>query len=628
MQNFSLITFINQKKRVSSDFAPIIAHALLKPHSFSKKGAEKISYWYQMLSLKEKQCLYEIKEFKEALSKSSFLCEKIKISSLWVNELFKQVKYPIPRKLIHQLSDSFLFLNIKLPSNVEISVNAERFFKTLIQGINNHPHLIDELKDFLKNASLPLYISPENGDLIKEKFLGLFSGMDNTLYFQADLVSYDTLDTLIHEIGHATDSEKFKPLFEKNSLYIYYDEVRQETKSFLIETKESDSKQGDINPFEDLYLYIRNKLKAKYPSLNEEKIERATAFWFKNEIISIASLSKNQLINVLNIWHLNNIRHTDQIYQKIEYLKKQYTHPSDISHSFKTAAEELKSLFYQHIKKPLFFTRKMLQTTQDFHFFSDKMLEELSNHAGFIEQEENLSSFMLKNCSLKQENNQILLSFNLKQFGPSTILKLQSFYAKRGIYLSIKDKTLYTDKDESIERMTRLIQQFFNKIVLKKEIPVYHFSTGHLPNHKKEEIISFLKTKNIPFRQIENDIFVNRNDLFYKDIIKYSRKAYLIPTPKTKNHPSNLFKIFNALDLTPSLYSQTEDQNNYFLLSEKEFFSYKKSKDLLLSAIDIHQYYYENKRHSKEIFVPNRLYAKKRVLIQLRNEKNFQNQKD
>ena len=59
MQNFSLITFINQKKRVSSDFAPIIAHALLKPHSFSKKGAEKISYWYQMLSLKEKQYLYE-----------------------------------------------------------------------------------------------------------------------------------------------------------------------------------------------------------------------------------------------------------------------------------------------------------------------------------------------------------------------------------------------------------------------------------------------------------------------------------------------------------------------------------------------------------------------------------------
>ncbi len=628
MQNFSLINFINQKNKITPEFANIIVQALLQPHGFSKKGAEKISLWYQTLSEKEKKYLYKISTFKNALSKSSFLCPKTKISPLWVNEIFKQIKYHIPQNFIQKLSEAFLFTSIKLPSNVEISVNAETFFQTLAQGINNHPHLIDEFKDFLNHAQLPLHIAPENGDLIKEKFLGLFSCLDNTLYFRADHVNYQTLDTLIHEIGHAADSKKFKALYDKTSLYVYYDEVCQEAKSLLIETKEQDSKQGDLNAFEDLYFYIKQKIKEKHPSLNEEKIERATAFWFKNEIISIASLSKNQLINVLNIWHSNDIKYTDQIFQKIEYLKKQYTHPSDILYSFKTATQQMQSLFFRQVKKPLYFTCQMIKENNTLDFFSNDLLNELSNHAGFIESEENLSSFMLKNCSLTTENNLITLTFNLKQFNNERILKLQDFYTKRGILLLAKDKILYTTNHDSIERMSRLIQHFFSKIDFGKEISGYHFSNKTLSTEKKKKILNLLKEKNIPYQLIEKDIFVSSNNLSDKNIIQYSKKAILTQIKKTRDPHSNILHILNAIAINPCIYTQTEGANDYLLLNEKESDNYLKAKELFYLAQDLHQYYYEYKSQSSEIFVPNRLLAKKATLCHLQHHKNLQKEKD
>lgn len=628
MQNFSLINFINQKNKISPELANIVAQALLRPHGFSKKGAEKISLWYQTLSEKEKKYLYAIPAFKNALSQSSFLYSKTKISPLWVNEIFKQIKYNIPQNFIQKLSDAFLFTSIKLPSNVEISVNAEIFFQTLSKGINNHPHLIDEFKDFLNHAHLPIHIAPENGDLIKEKFLGLFSSVDNTLYFRADFVNYQTLDTLIHEIGHATDSKKFKELYDKTSLYVYYDEVCQEAKSLLIETKEQDSKQGDLNAFEDLYFYIKHKIKEKYPSLNDEKIERATAFWFKNEIISIASLSKNQLINVLNIWHSNNIKYTDQIFQKIEYLKKQYTHPCDILYSFKTSTQKMQSLFFKQVKKPLYFTRQMIKETNTLEFFSNDLLNELSNHAGFIEAEENLSSFMLKTCSLAIENNPITLEFNLKKFNTDAILKLQAFYAKRGILLLTNNKTLYTTNHESIERMTRLIQQFFSKIDFGEEINGYYFSNKTLSKEKKKKVLSFLIEQNIPYQLIEKDIFVSSNELSNQNIIQYSKKGFLTKIKKTKATHSNILNILNAIGINPDVYTQTEETQNCLFFNETEFNNYTKAKELFYLAQDLHQYYYEYKSQSKDIFIPNRLLAKKETLRQLQHHKNLQKEKD
>ena len=628
MENFSLINFINQKSKITPEVANIIVQSLLRPHGFSKKGAEKISLWYQTLSEKEKKHLYENPSFKNALTKSSFLCPKTKISSLWLNDIFKQTKYNIPQKFIQKLADAFVFTSIKLPSNVEISVNAETFFQTLAKGINNHPHLIDEFKDFLNHAQLPLHIAPENGDLIKEKFLGLFSCIDNTLYFQADHVCYNTLDTLIHEIGHAADSQKFKELFDKTSLYIYYDEVRQETKSFLIETKEQDSKQGDINPFEDLYFYIKHKIKEKYPSLNEEKIERATAFWFKNEIISIASLSKNQLINVLNIWHSNNIKYTDQIFQKIEYLKKQYTHPIDILYSFKTATQQMQSLFFKQVKKPLYFTRQMIKELHTLEFFSNDLLNELSNHAGFIESEENLSFFMLKTCALNTENNNVTLLFDLKKFNNETISQLQSFYAQRGIFLLQKDKTLYTTNHDSIERMSRLIQQFFSKMHFGEETSFYHFSNKLLSKETKQRILNFLTEKNISYKLIEKDIFVSENDLSDKNIIQHSKKTLLVQTPKTKENHSNMLNILNVMNVNPRIYTPTKETHDYLLVSETELNNYFKAKELLHLAQDLHQYYYEYKSQSKEIFIPNRLLAKKEKLSKIHSQKIHQKEKD
>ena len=41
-------------------------------------------------------------------------------------------------------------------------------------------------------------------------------------------------------LDHWAEAEKFKELFDKTSLYVYYDEVCQEAKSLLIETKESE----------------------------------------------------------------------------------------------------------------------------------------------------------------------------------------------------------------------------------------------------------------------------------------------------------------------------------------------------------------------------------------------------
>ena len=68
---------------------------------------------------------------------------------------------------------------------------------------------------------------------------------------------------------------------------------------------------------------------------------------------------------------------------------------SEKLHSFKSATQQMQSLFFKQVKKPLYFTRKMIKELHTLEFFSNDLLNELSNHAGFIESEENLSFFML-----------------------------------------------------------------------------------------------------------------------------------------------------------------------------------------------------------------------------------------
>lgn len=630
MQNFSLINFINKKEKITESSAELIVKALLKPHAFSKKATEKISFWYQTLPINEKKYLYTDKSFKKILTQiSPFFEPKIEISSFWLTELFKNSKYKISPKQIKELSAKFQFTKVTLPSNVEIYVDPEMFFKTLIQGINNHPHLIDEFKNFLNKHKEPIFITPENGDLIEKRFLGLFDADKNSIYFKGDLVHYNTLGTLIHEIGHATDSKKINPFFKKTSLAIYYDEITQEAKSTLIETREFDTKAGEMNPFESLYFYIENQLKEKYPSLNKEKIERAAAFWFKNEFISASSLSKNQLINLLNLWHSNGIKFTDQIFQQIEHLKKQYTHPEDITNSYKNISNDIASFLLKQLKHPFYFSKKMMIQNENFIPFSNDLLNELSTHAGYVEKDENLLNFKMQYCSLEQENNEeIILSFNLNSFDEKSILKTQDFYTKRGVFLTKKGKYLITTHPESIERMTRIIQHFFDRTLFLDEEMVYHFQNNSLFPWKEKQLINLLKKTKIPFYNIQKDIFIQTDNLNNQKLSSLARKKLLVTAYPFFNTESNLTKIFQALSLNPKIYMQSDEDKIYLLFSSQDFVTYKKISRLIRNAFEINQYYNDSPSNVRDVFVPNRLLVKKNKLLNNLNQKKLQREKN
>ena len=181
-EKFSLNYFISTKQQITPEIAPKITKALLTPYSFSSKVAQKVSIWYQNLSQNEKKYLYQIPQFKSALSEKSQITSQHTIHPLWLKEIMQPLPYQFSEQWIRKLANSFCFPTIKLPSGVEISIDSEVFFKTLIWGIKNHPHLIDELNTLIRYNKKPVCVCPENGDATFDLCLGYFDWKKHSLY--------------------------------------------------------------------------------------------------------------------------------------------------------------------------------------------------------------------------------------------------------------------------------------------------------------------------------------------------------------------------------------------------------------------------------------------------------------
>lgn len=496
-----LLQLIENKEKLNSETAKNIVQELVTPDFFSEQEAEKIARWYKQLTPNDKGFLLASKDFSQALEYDFNRDECCVFSEKQIDEIFSETTYKLSNRTMNWLKNNIFFPKIKLSSGVQIQTDARAFFKTLADGLDVFPHLIDELKK--ASILIPcLYMVPCNyTDMLGSCRLNSFQ-----IKLNNDTYNETTLKNLLHEIGHAS-AIAFRNKQENMPLIYFTDEAEQYAKTTYIELFQENLED---NPLLSLGQYIYKQVRQKYPALSDEKIERATAILTKREIIWLHLLRNEQLRFVLQKWKENGIldNHTDFSYDYanlIAYRWDFYTQYYSVSQSLYKNKEEFKKKLIKRYGEPQLITKYLSKRD----LLSGDFCAELMGRAGFVDvPDESLKYFYLNRVYFKPHKtlNNILFFrayIDCKNFSSETIKKIKKAYADYGACLKYRNNHLYTDSVMATRQVYKLISNDFSNSPMRLGHPFFVLDRKKLSEHIDNELSMLLD--NAPITSIANE---------------------------------------------------------------------------------------------------------------------------
>ncbi len=506
-----LLQIIENKERLNSDTAKIITQELLTPDFFSVQESEMIANWYGKISSVERTHLLSLTEFSQALEFDFERDECCIFSPEKIDEIFSKTTYQLTPKTKHWMKNNVFFPKIKLPSGVQIQTNAQDFFKTLAEGLDVFPHLIDELK---RAAYLIpcLYMVPCN----YVNMLGSCRLNSFQIKLKDDEYNEATLKNLLHEIGHATSVRFRDKQANKIPLIDFTDEAEQYAKTTYIELFQENLED---NPLLSLAQYINKQLRQKYPTMSDEKLERATAVLTKREITWLHLLRNEQLHFVLDKWQEDKIidNRADFTYDYADLIAHRwdfYTQYYALFHSLYKDKDTLKKQLMKRYGEPTLITKYLSKRD----LLSGDFCAELMGRGGYVDvPTESLRPFHLERVYFKPQNT--VRGFFFKAYIDCTglsnegVKRVKQAYLDYGAKLKRSKNLLYTTSFMGVRQVYKLISNDFSNSPIRLGHSFYKIDRKQLSAQVDEELSELFDKSPITVIANEDEIIVDKVQL-------------------------------------------------------------------------------------------------------------------